>query len=137
MGAPPETVSVWFHRDGAPAAVERSVPGAGVEAALRALVRGPTGAERAAGYTSWFSDATRSVVRTVEVDSSRVTVDFDAELMTLAPGAGSSSGSGQLLESLDSTVLQFPWVRTAEYRMAGSCAEFWGWLQRECTVVRR
>lgn len=132
-----ETVAVWFSRGERGVPVARPATGSPLDAALRALVRGPTPEERAQGLTSWFGDSTSGVLRRVRADSSHVTVDFHDDLRRLAPGASSSSGSEQLLTALDSTVFQFPWVRTAEYRMEGSCSEFWAWLQRECTVVGR
>jgi hypothetical protein len=132
-----DSVAVWFSRGERTVPVPRSAVGAPLDAALRELVRGPTPEERAEGLTSWFNDSTSGVLRRVRAESSHVTVDFHDDLRRLAPGAGSSSGSEQLLMALDSTVFQFSWVRTAEYRMEGSCEEFWAWLQRECTVVRR
>jgi hypothetical protein len=77
------------------------------------------------------------VLGSVEVDSGRVIVDFSDSLPRLIPGAGSSAGSEALLAALDSTIFQFPWAVSAEYRLGGSCEAFWEWLQRECAVVER
>ncbi|MBW3553627.1 MAG: GerMN domain-containing protein [Gemmatimonadetes bacterium] len=131
-----ETVRVWFSRDEVPVAVDRRVPDRGPEAALSALVEGPTAAERAAGLTSWFSDSTAGALEGVEQEGGFLVVDFRG-LDQLIPGAGSSAGSAQLLASLDSTVFQFPSVDSVEYRLDGSCDAFWSWLQRECERVGR
>ena len=132
-----DSVEVWFSRDGNPSPVTRPALGSPLAAALRALVRGPSPEEREAGVTSWFSDSSAFVLRRVRAETSHVEVDFRNDLKRLAPGAGSSTGSEQLLASLDSTLFQFPWVRTVEYQMEGSCEAFWEWLQRECEWVSR
>lgn len=131
-----ETVRVWFSRGEAPAAVERRVEDADPEAALRALLRGPTAAERAAGLNSWFSDSTAGALRGVEARDGLLVVDFDG-LDRLIPNASSSAGSAQLLGSLNPTVFQFPSVDSVEYRLGGSCEAFWEWLQRECGRLAR
>jgi spore germination protein GerM len=130
------TVQVWFVRDEAPVAVQRRVAGAPLDGALRTLVLGPTATERANGISSWFSADTRTVLRRVQAADGGVIVDF-RDLPDRIPGAGSSAGSEQLLASLDSTVFQFKWVDSVQYRLEGSCDAFWEWLQRSCEVVRR
>jgi hypothetical protein len=86
--------------------------------------------------TSWFSVETRGTIRRIQAIEGEVIVDF-RDLPELIPGASSSAGSEQLLESLDRTVFQFDWVESVEYRLNGSCDAFWEWLQRSCEVVRR
>lgn len=129
-------VRVWFTRGEEPAAVVREVPRAGPRAALEALLRGPTAAERAAGLHSWFSDSTAGALRGVELRDGLLVVDFRG-LDRLIPNASTSFGSTLLLSALDSTVLQFPEVRSVEYRLDGSCDAFGEWLQRGCPGVRR
>jgi Sporulation and spore germination len=129
-------VEVWFSRGEEPVAVERRVAVADPEAALSALVAGPRAEERAAGIGSWFSDSTARSLAGTELRDGFLVVDFRG-LARVIPGAGSSAGSSQLLTSLDSTVFQFPVVDSVEYRLDGSCAAFWEWLQRGCMVVSR
>jgi len=128
----PETPSTEAAPDQPTAAARDSL-----RSAFRSLVAGPSAAARAQGADSWFSEETSGVLQSVEVDSGRVVVDFSDALPGLIPGAGSSAGSEALLVALDSTLFQFPWVKSGEYRLNGSCAAFWEWLQRECTVVKR
>jgi hypothetical protein len=130
------TVKVWFSRGETPEPVYRRVRGAPLDGALRALVLGPTGAEREDGLGSWFSEETRRAIRRIQAGDGDVVVDF-RDLPDLIPGASSSAGSHQLLAALDSTVFQFDWVETAEYRLDGSCDAFWEWLQRGCQIVTR
>lgn len=130
------TVEVWFSRDEQPVPVERRVTGSPLDGAVRALVVGPTPEEHDDGLRSWFSEETRGVIRRVQATDGDVVIDF-RDLPGLISGASSSTGSHQLLTALDSTVFQFDWVETAEYRLEGSCDAFWQWLQRQCEVVER
>lgn len=134
--AAPAVVRVWLSRGEAPVAVERGVEEATPEAALRALLSGPTAAERESGLHSWFSAATADAVAGFERRNGLAVVDFRG-LDRAIPGASSSAGSAMLLSALDSTLFQFPAVDSIEYRLDGSCAAFWEWLQRECRVVTR
>jgi hypothetical protein len=110
---------------------------AGLEAALRELLRGPTPTERAAGLHSWFSDTTSDALRSASIDErGRATVDF-ADLRALIPNASTSAGSALLLSELNATVFSVPAVQSVEYRIEGSCAVFWEWLQYQCEVVPR
>jgi spore germination protein GerM len=131
-----QAVQVWFSHGERPVPVERMVRAAPLDGALRSLVAGPTAAEREEGLTSWFSPETQGVIRRVRAEEGFVTVDF-RDLPDLIPNASTSAGSHQLLAALDSTVLQFEWVDSVEYRLDGSCDAFWEWLQRGCDVVRR
>jgi len=114
----------------APIAVERVVqrqPGV-LAASLGALLAGPSADERAAGLTSWFSGATAGMLHGVRIDAGHAVVDL-GDLPSVIPGASSSAGAALLLSELDATVLQFPTVESAEYRLDGSCEAFTEWLQ--------
>ena len=105
--------------------------------ALEHLLRGPTAAPGAGDRPSWFSATTAGALRTVMVDSAgHAIVDFH-DLRPLIPNASSSAGSALLLDELNTTVFQFPDLRSVEYRMEGSCEAFWEWLQFGCQKVLR
>ena len=134
-----DSVAVVFTQAEEPHVVRRTVPAdsAGLETALRLLLRGPTPEERAAGIDSWFSEETAGALGSVTVDSvGRAVVDF-GNLPLLIPGASSSAGSEMLLQQLNGTVFRFPEIESVEYRVEGSCQRFWEWLQYECRVVER
>lgn len=134
-------ITLFFSRDETAAAVQRPAP-PGVprlEAALRALVRGPTGAERESGLHSWFSDSTAHVVRSVRLDdvTGHAVIDFE-DLRPLIPNASTSAGSAMLLRELSGTIFAVPGVQSVEYRLEGSCETFWEWLQYGgCQVQER
>ena len=97
--------------------------------ALRALVAGPTRAERARGYGGWFSSRTAGSVRSVRVARGTAHVDFRNFSRVIA-NASSSCGSTLLLAQLDRTARQFPTVQRTVYSFDGSRRAFYEWLQR-------
>ena len=97
--------------------------------AIRALLRGPTAAERGKGYGGWFSSRTAGRLRNVSVDRGIARIDFE-DFSRLMPSASSSCGSALLLAQLDRTALQFATVRRAVYSFGGSTQAFYEWLQR-------
>lgn len=134
-----DSIPVVFSRGEEPATVWRGVPAdsVGLEASLERLLAGPTAGERDAGMDSWFSEETSGALASARVDSSgRAVVDF-RNLPALIPSASSSAGSQMLLQQLNGTVFSLPEIESVEYRVEGSCARFWEWLQYECRVVER
>lgn len=108
--------------------VARTVPAPAVlRAAMAALLRGPTPAERRAGYGGWFSADTAGALRGVTLRDGVARIDF-ADLRPLIPNASSSCGSALLLAQLDRTATQFPAVRRAVYSLEGDAGAFYEWL---------
>jgi hypothetical protein len=119
--------------DTAPAVNEEAVASA-LRGALEQRLRGD-GPRAAEGHT-WFSAETAGALRDVVVVDGHATVDF-ADLSALIPNASSSAGSALLLDELNSTVFSIADIESVEYRMEGSCARFWEWLQYGCQTVQR
>ncbi len=140
-------LEVTYTRDEAPIRVPRTVviplgedPARDeaflLEAALDALVAGPTAEEEARGITSFFSEATADLVAEVTLQGDSAMVDV-RDLRTLVPNASSSTGSFLFLSELNGTIFGLPGIERVEYRMEGSCEDFWNFLQRSCQEVRR
>ena len=144
----PDVVQVWFTCAGA---FDPAQPGVGqtgrrvdpdatleerMAAALRGLVAGPTEAERAAGLTSWFSEATAGALLSVEVEDGLAAIDF-ADFSAMIPNASTSAGSAMLLSELNTTMFQFSEVDGFLYRFDGDCDAFWNWLQSGCIIQTR
>ncbi len=111
-------------------AVTRSVEGeATLEAALRALLAGPTDEEAAEGLGGWFSDDTDGMLQSATVADGTADVSFDAELRSTIPNASTSCGSAGLLAQLDQTVEEFAEVDRVFYALDGDVDEFYEWLQ--------
>ena len=98
--------------------------------AMRALLAGPTAAERARGYGGWFSRKTAGHLRSVRVAGGVAYVDFRSFAREI-PNASSSCGSSLLLAQLDRTATQFSTVHRAIYSFDGSRQAFYEWLQRD------
>lgn len=133
--APTARVNVYFPRgDPGPRCtrvlpVPRTVARPAVLAgAMRALLRGPTAAERARGYGGWFSKKTAGMLRSVRIARGVAHVDF-RDFSRVIPNASTSCGSALLLAQLDRTATQFPSVRRAVYSFDGSRRAFYEWLQ--------
>jgi sporulation and spore germination protein len=97
--------------------------------AMKALLAGPTTAERARGYGGWFSAATAGHLRSVRIAGGVAYIDF-RNLATHIPNASTSCGSALLLAQLDRTAKQFPTVERTVYSFNGSSHAFYEWLQR-------
>jgi hypothetical protein len=97
-------------------------------ATLRQLLAGPTAAERRAGYWSPFSAASAGTLRGLRVGNGVAHADFHG-LIRAVPTAGSSAGTAAMLSELDTTLRQFPTVRTTVYSLDGDVAAFYEWLQ--------
>ena len=107
----------------------RSVrPPAVLAGAMRALLGGPTAAERRRGYGGWFSARTAGMFRSARVAGGVAFVDF-ADLRRVIPNASSSCGSTLLLAQLNRTATQFRTVRRGVYSINGSRRAFYEWLQ--------
>ncbi len=124
-----------------PVPVARTVPKTDgreelLQSTLKELLKGPTDAERAIGFASWFSPATADAVSDVMWDGDFYTVTFMG-LNTLIPNASTSAGSQMLLSQLDSTMFQFDFVQRVNYTLEGNCDDFWEWLQMGCHIVTR
>ncbi len=110
-------------------ALFRSVrPPATLTEAMRELLKGPTAAERRAGYSGWFSAKTAGKLRSVRISAGVAFVDF-ADFRRIIPNASSSCGSSLLLAQLNRTATQFPSVRRAIYSFNGNRRAFYEWLQ--------
>jgi sporulation and spore germination protein len=103
--------------------------------AMRALLAGPTKAERARGYGGWFSTATAGSLRSVRLSGGVAYVDF-RNFARQIPNASTSCGSALLLAQLDRTAKQFATVKRTVYSFAGSRRAFYEWLQLEPPAIR-
>jgi hypothetical protein len=119
-------LAVYFHR-GTPddphavVAVRRSVPKteAVATAALNELLPGPT---------AMFVPATAKTLKSVRVADGVAHVDF-RDFRQIIPNASSSFGAAALLSELDTTLRQFPTVKSTVYSFDGDVSAFYQWLQ--------
>jgi hypothetical protein len=135
----PDTVPVWIHltndRFGDPCTEVYPVPrdvsaDDPLTGALEALLAGPTETEQAQGYGGWFSADTAGMLRSVDVVSGTVIVQF-GDLRPIIPNASTSCGSSALLAQLDRTVLGVAEgvAPPVLYSIDGDQDAFYEWLQ--------
>ena len=98
-------------------------------AAVSELLLGPTAQEREQGYSSWFSQDTAGMLRSVRVEDGVAHVDIAEALRMTIPGASSSAGSLVLLAELDATTQQFPAITDSIYSLTGDFQAFYEWIQ--------
>lgn len=114
-------------------ALHREVPAASdvLTATLTELLAGPTAAEAAIGYESWFSPETAQALVRAKVTGNTSYVDL-TDLRTVIPNASTSCGSASLLAQLRTTAQQAGMTPRVLYAINGQPATFWEWLQRGC-----
>lgn len=104
-------VTVWFEKDGKPVPAARG--GATIEGAVRALLAGPTAAERARGFRSAVPGGTP--LHDLRVQHRIVTVDLGARFAAGRNAASLSDRVGQLVR----TVRAVPGVRAVRVLVEG------------------
>lgn len=114
-------------------AVHRDVPATSdvLTATLKELLAGPTAAETAKGYASWFSSATAQSLVSAKVSGNTSYVNL-ADLRTVIPNAGTSCGSASLLAQLRTTAQQAGMTPRVLFAINGQPKTFWEWLQVGC-----
>lgn len=103
------------------------------EAAIEELLAGPTPAEQANGYTSWFSQATAGDLISVRVAGDTAYVNL-ANHAGRINNASTSCGSAGYLSQLDNTVRTASGATRVLYAFDGDPEAFWYWLQIACTA---
>lgn len=117
-------------------AVEREVPKtlAVAGAALGQLFTGPTADEKAQGYTSFFSEETRSLLKKIIIIDGIAYVDLN-DPRSLIPNASTSCGSAEFLAEIKNTLKQFPTIKEVVLAINGQPQTFYEWLQLDCPPV--
>lgn len=113
--------------------VKRRVPSTAsvARAALKQLFLGPSADERAKGYVSTFSEATKSILIGVRVKKGTAYVNLK-DFRQIIPNTSASCASELFLAEMDTTLKQFPSIKRAVYAIEGVPADFYGHLQMDC-----
>jgi len=113
----------------------RSVSGVGsiTELALQELFKGPTEAEKAAGYSSWFSSTTQDILLGFGLADGTAYVNL-RDIRMLLPNISASCGSAEFLAEINSTLQQFPEIKKVVIALNGQPADFYEWIQVGCTA---
>ena len=114
---PSHDITLWFVKDGKPAAVTRKAPKTPEVArqALEQLFLGPTAEEQAQGYSSQIVDGTQ--LNAIALRDHVATVDVSPDIQAVVPGAPDKGAADQLkLGQIVRTLTQLQnvaWVRFA------------------------
>lgn len=100
-------------------------------AALNALFSGPTPAEQAKGYRSFFSERTAGLLKQLRNASGTAYVDLHDRRRQLS-GATSSCGSAEFLSQIQRTLAEFPTVDRVIFAIEGDPRLFYDWMELEC-----
>jgi hypothetical protein len=103
----------------------------GAAAALEALLRGPTPAERSRGYRSFFSVRTAGLLKRLKIKDGVAYVDLHDRRQELT-GATSSCGSAEFLTQIQRTLGQFPTIERIIFAIEGQPRTFYDWMELEC-----
>lgn len=101
------------------------------QASLEELFKGPTMEEKKEGYTSFFSNATKDILKKIKIIDKIVYVDLK-DIRFVIPNASSSCGSSQFLAEMTNTLKQFSSVEKAIFAIDGNPRTFYEWLQLGC-----
>ncbi|NNC75663.1 MAG: GerMN domain-containing protein [Acidimicrobiia bacterium] len=103
-----------------------------ITATTRALLDGPTEEETEAGFRSPFGPGASGA------DLSNISLSSGALVIDLADSATEGAESEVfLLGDLSATLFQFGSVSSVEYRLNGSCDDFWAIFGTTCDVLER
>jgi spore germination protein GerM len=112
--------------------VTRTIPKtkAVAKAALDQLFAGPTSEERAKGFYSDFSDATRSLLISVNIRNRYAYVNMRDLTTTSSIGNFTTScGGSNFFGQVESTLKQFPGIRRVFFAFEGDPSHFYDWMQ--------
>jgi len=139
----PKTVVIYFNNSrrnqeptecGIVFGSERVVPETEdtITAALQQLFMGPTQAEKEQGYTSFFSEKTKGILKSVKVENRTAYVDLQ-DIRNIIPGVSSSCGSQDFLSQVGETIKHYRTVDKVIYAINGNPETFYEWIQIGCT----
>jgi spore germination protein GerM len=101
------------------------------EASLNQLFQGPTEAEKNQGFSSFFSNKTKNILKSVKVSGTTAYVNL-TDIRTIIPNASSSCGSAQFLSSVEETLKHDRKITAVRYAIEGSPQDFYDWIQIGC-----
>lgn len=94
-------------------------------AALEQLFMGPTEKEKAEGFHSWFTPASKSILKSVNIKNKTAYVNLKADTFSILSGNVSTScGGSQFMSEMETTLLQFPGIKKSSSPLTASRRSF-------------
>ena len=133
------TVKLYFHNEKLNPEMEdcnkvfptvRTIPKttAVARAALDELFKGVTEEEKSKGFWSFDPDATRGVIRSLNVKKGAAYLNFTKRAFETLGNATTSCGSG-FFATIEETLTQFPTIKKVYYAVEGNTNDFYEWVQ--------
>jgi spore germination protein GerM len=101
------------------------------EASLNQLFQGPTEAEKNQGFSSFFSNKTKNILKSVKISGTTAYVNL-TDIRTIIPNASSSCGSAQFLSSVEETLKHDRKITDVRFAIDGNPQTFYDWIQIGC-----
>lgn len=102
------------------------------EDVLNLLFAGPTEAEQADGFISFFSEETAAILQDVRIAADTAYVNL-ADIRSLLPAVSSSCGSAAFLAEVETSLRANVPVQRVLFALEGDPALFYEWIQVGCT----
>jgi len=102
------------------------------KAALEELFKGPTEGEKSQGYTSWFSEKTKDILKSIKIENNTAYVDLK-DIRQIIPNVSASCGSAEFLAEIEATLKQFDSVARVIIAIDGNPSTFYEWIQIGCS----
>lgn len=113
-------------------AVERNNSVNTPEIALISLFSGPTEDEKSQGYSSFFSEKTKTILKKIKVQDNTAYVDL-TDIRKVIPNASSSCGSKQFLQQIKLTLMRADSnIEEVRFAINGNPQDFYDWIQIGC-----
>ncbi len=104
----------------------------GLEAAsLEELFKGPSAVEKEMGYSSFFSNKTKDILKSIKIENEVAYVNL-TDVRQIIPNASASCGSADFLGEIQTTLKEFPNIKSIVFAIEGKPATFYEWLQIGC-----
>jgi hypothetical protein len=116
--------------------VERTIPygdGSLPRLALEQLFGGPSEAEKAQGYSSFFSEKTKEILLDFKVENETAYVNFK-DIRSLLPNITTSCGSAEFLAQAGETLKHYRTIKKVIYAIEGDPETFYEWMQFGCSA---
>jgi len=115
--------------------LDREIPKttAVAKASLESLFAGPTEVEKNQGYTSFFSPATKDILKSVKIIGGVAYVDLK-DMRQIIPNASASCGSAEFLSEINTTLKQFSTIKQVIVAIEGQPSTFYEWIQIGCSA---
>lgn len=112
--------------------VERNIFNITPETALIELFAGPTAAEKSQGYSSFFSEKTKSILKGVKVQNNIAYVNL-TDIRKIIPNVSTSCGSKQFTQQIKLTLMRTNSnINDIRFAINSNPQTFYNWIQIGC-----